>query len=226
MTARSPVITFDGPSGVGKGTISRLLAKQLGWHYLDSGAVYRALALWVRQTDRDLTDPDQWVDEAYQLPLRFDIQANTTRLYLAGEEISRAIRTEQCGQDASYIAQFPAVRLALLAAQQAFKQPPGLVADGRDMGTVVFPTAMIKFYLEATPEIRAKRRSDQLNRKGIHVSLASILSAINERDKRDSERDMSPLCSAADAVLIDTSLFSVKEVFQTVLLQVQACLGG
>ncbi|HEB57970.1 MAG TPA: (d)CMP kinase [Gammaproteobacteria bacterium] len=214
-----PVITIDGPSGVGKGTIAQLLARELGWHMLDSGALYRLVALGAERRGLALDDEAALAAYAESLPVEFRTGEGATHglaIYLDGEEVSDAIRTETCGAGASQVAALPAVRAALLARQRAFRRPPGLVADGRDMGTTVFPDAPLKIFLTASAEERAQRRYKQLKEKGIDVSLAALLDEITERDTRDSQRAASPLVPADDALRIDTTSMTIEEVLQTV----------
>lgn len=222
MLENPPVITIDGPSGSGKGTLSYKLAKELGWHFLDSGAIYRVLAVaalkhQVPLNDLKLNTP-QLVRMAMQLDVSFDAQSQ--KIVLEGQEITQLIRTEQCGGVASQIAQFPGVRAALLERQRAFLMPPGLVADGRDMGTVVFPDAVLKIFLEASPLERAKRRQSQLKEQGINVSLDGLFAEIAERDLRDRSRPVAPLVPAQDAIVMDTTALSILEVFALVMAEV------
>ena len=213
-----PVITIDGPSGTGKGTICHLLAHHLHWHFLDSGALYRVLAFAAIQHEVDVADADALVKLASRLHLRFEIDSAENSIVLLGEQnISHAIRSEECGQNASKIAVIPAVREALLARQRAFAKPPGLVTDGRDMGTVVFPNAILKVYLYASIEERAARRHLQLKENGNNVSLAQVVDELAKRDARDTARSHSPLKPAEDAVLVDTTGLTIVQVFNNVL---------
>ncbi len=200
-----PVIAIDGPSGTGKGTVARWLTGWLGWHLLDSGALYRLLGLAAGRAGTALDDEAAVAAAATALQVEFVERAAETRVFLAGEDVSDAIRSEECGAAASRVAALPAVRAALLERQRAFRQPPGLVADGRDMGTVVFPAAALKIYLTASAEERAQRRYKQLIEKGMSVNLARLLGDITARDKRDAERTVSPLRPATDAVILDTT---------------------
>jgi len=213
-----PVITIDGPSGTGKGTICHLLAAHLGWHFLDSGALYRLLALSAKKKSIEFSDVNELVKESSSLDLRFAMEENNRSLiYLNGEEVSEAIRDEHCGQNASKIAVIPEVRQALLERQRAFATPPGLVTDGRDMGTVVFPQAILKIYLYASVEERASRRYLQLKQSGNSVRLAQVVDELKQRDQRDTEREHSPMKPAEDAVLIDTTGQTIDQVFTNVV---------
>lgn len=205
-----PVIAVDGPSGVGKGTLCGLLAKQLGWHLLDSGSLYRVTALAAQRRGIILDDEIQVAALAQHLDVRFS--ADGMRVYLDGEDVSKAIRSESCGSAASRVAVIPAVRLALLQRQRDFRQPPGLVADGRDMGTTVFLEAEVKIFLTASAEERALRRYKQLKDKGISASLATLAKEIAERDRRDAKRPISPLQVAGDAETLDTTGLGIEEV--------------
>jgi CMP/dCMP kinase len=213
------VITIDGPSGSGKGTVSRLLATQLGWHFLDSGALYRLVALAALHHAVSLEDEVSLKTLAAHLDVQFVAEdgAIESRIVLEGEDVTDAIRTEECGKAASLVAALPSVRHALLHRQRAFREPPGLVADGRDMGTVIFPDAKLKIFLNATQEERAQRRYKQLNAKGVSVNLQHILGELVERDARDSERSVSPLRPAADAITIDTTTLSIDDVVGEVM---------
>lgn len=213
-----PVITIDGPSGSGKGTISKLLAQKLGWHLLDSGALYRVLALAALQQNIDIDDIKALYDLALDLPVEFvGSKSDSSAILLAGKDITLDIRSEACSKAASKVAAIPEVREALLARQRQFEQSPGLVADGRDMGTVVFPDAECKIFLTASPEERAKRRCQQLQDQGRSVSLRAVLQDIIARDARDSDRKVSPLKPAKDAITVDTTALAIKEVMQKIV---------
>ncbi|MFI3180126.1 MAG: (d)CMP kinase [Methylococcales bacterium] len=211
-----PVLTIDGPSGAGKGTVSRLLAKQLGWYYLDSGAIYRALALEITEKDIEHGSISDIVEAALAMHLSFECDKEFTVL-LNGKNITDLLGLESTGNSASKIAVIPEIRAALLKKQHDFKQAPGLVADGRDMGTVVFPDAKYKVFLTASASERAERRYKQLKLKGIDANLSTITTDIQERDQRDSERQFAPLVPAADAVYIDSSTMSIQAVIAEVL---------
>jgi cytidylate kinase len=213
-----PVIAIDGPSGSGKGTISRAVANALQWHLLDSGALYRLVALAARRGAIALDDPPALARLASGLDIRFGSgPTGEERVWLEGAEVTGDIRTEAAGGDASKVAAIPAVRAALLARQRAFAVPPGLVADGRDMGTVVFPGAEVKIFLTASLEERALRRHNQLKEKGVAATLAALSLEIAERDRRDISRSASPLVASADAVVLDTTGMPVDAVVDRVL---------
>jgi cytidylate kinase len=213
-----PIMTIDGPSGSGKGTVSRAAAQALGWALLDSGALYRLVALAGRQAGVLLDDGARLARLAEGLELQFGADAAGEEVvWLAGREVTRAIRTEEAGSDASRVAALPAVRAALLERQRRFAVPPGLVADGRDMGTVVFPHAEVKIFLTASAEERAARRHKQLKQKGVAANLAALSLEIAERDLRDTQRAVSPLIASADAVQVDTTGMSVSAVVERVL---------
>ena len=206
-----PVMTLDGPSGAGKGTVSRMVAQRLGWHYLDSGAIYRALAIGVLDAGVAFEDTGGIVAIAQEMDLSFEA-GSSPRVLLNGQDISGRIGTETCGNAASKIAALGPVRAALLQKQREFRRAPGLVADGRDMGTVVFPDAPYKIFLTASAEERAQRRYKQLKEKGIDVSLTNLTREIEERDRRDRERSQAPLKMADDCLLVDSSHLSIDEV--------------
>ena len=213
-----PVITVDGPSGSGKGTISRQIAHQLKWHFLDSGALYRLVALGAMKAGIALEQEAELADYARQLDVRFisDDPAEEPVILLDNQDVTSDIRTETCGNAASQVAALPSVREALLQRQRGFLQLPGLVADGRDMGTTVFPDARLKIFLTASAEERAKRRHKQLREKGIDVNLAALVKDIAERDERDGSRASSPLKPADDAFILDTSLMGIDEVLANI----------
>jgi CMP/dCMP kinase len=213
-----PVITIDGPSGSGKGTVSRAVAKTLGWSLLDSGALYRLVALGGRRASISLDDGPALGQLAGRFDIRFGSNASGDEVvWLDGQDVTRAIRTEEAGSDASKVAALPVVRAALLDRQRRFAVPPGLVADGRDMGTVVFPLARVKIFLTASPAERALRRYKQLKEKGVTANLAALSLEIAERDRRDSTRTASPLVASADATMLDTTGMSVDGVIGRVL---------
>jgi len=213
-----PVIAIDGPSGSGKGTISRQVATALGWHLLDSGALYRLVALAAGKTGQSEAPENVLASIAASMEVRFGANhAGEERVWLDDVEVTAEIRTEECGLLASHMAAMPGVRDALLGLQKGFRKAPGLVADGRDMGTTVFPDARLKVFLTASAEERAKRRHKQLKDKGIDVSLPALSRDIEDRDRRDSERSVAPLRPAEDARLLDSSNQTIDEVTQTVL---------
>ncbi len=211
-----PVITIDGPSGSGKGTIAQRIARQLGYHLLDSGALYRILGCVASQRQLDLADPDELARTARTLDIRFGIPGPGS-VQVDGEDFTEVIRTEAAGDMASRVGAIPAVRDALFDRQRAFRKPPGLVADGRDMGTVVFPDAQVKIFLTASVEERAKRRYNQLIGKGISAILPDLLRELQERDARDSQRSASPLKPAEDAHTLDTTELTIDQVVEKVL---------
>lgn len=212
------VITIDGPSGSGKGTVARQVAERLGWHLLDSGALYRLVAYAARDRGVDLADEAGCADIARGLQVTFGTDADgQERIWLGGREVSTAIRTEQAGDGASRVAAMPGVRSALIERQRAFAIPPGLVADGRDMGTVIFPAAPLKIFLTASAEERARRRYNQLKDKGLDANLAALSLEIGERDRRDAARPIAPLKAADDARIIDSTSMSIEAVVARVL---------
>ena len=212
------VITVDGPSGAGKGTISRILAKKLGFHYLDSGALYRILGIAAQRHQVDTSNNKGLVTLAEHMDIRFDSsETGDIKALLEGEDITQEMRTEDTGALASLVASHPLVRSAPLKRQRMFATEPGLIADGRDMGTVVFPDAVLKIYLTASIEERANRRYKELLAKGEDVSLRGLIEQVRTRDDRDMSRDASPLVPAEDAVELDTSEQTIQEVTDTVL---------
>tara|TARA_R110001583_G_scaffold50189_12_gene156666 strand:+ start:1017 stop:1703 length:687 start_codon:yes stop_codon:yes gene_type:complete len=213
----SNLITVDGPSGSGKGTVCHILAKKLQWHLLDSGALYRILAYAALQQNIALTDSQALADLALTLDVTFVSNGSGVDTLLGGENVGDKLRTEVVGQAASEVASIELVRSALLARQKAFLQKPGLIADGRDMGTVVFPDAKVKVFLDASAEERAQRRFNQLQDKGFNVSIAQILSEIKERDYRDRNRVIAPLRPADDAFVIDSTTLTINEVVEQIL---------
>ena len=215
---QSPVMTIDGPGGSGKGTICRLVAQKLGWHLLDSGAIYRVLALAALHHDIAAEDEEVLQPLAAHLDVQFnaDDQGNV-RITLEGENVTHTIRTEEVGSAASKIASLPRVREALLRRQRAFRETPGLVADGRDMGTVVFPTAEVKIFLTADAEERARRRYLELKQKGHDVNIGDLLHEIQARDERDMNRAVAPLKPADDAYILDSTNKSIEQVLDEVL---------
>jgi CMP/dCMP kinase len=213
-----PVLAIDGPSGSGKGTISRRVAEMLGWHLLDSGALYRLLAYAAELAGVSLDDATRLGSLA--CGLKVDFQQTPTgdeRILLDGQDVTRAVRSEECGARASQLAVLPEVRTGLQALQRGFRQPPGLVADGRDMGTVIFPDAGLKIYLTASVSERAQRRYNQLKEKGFDANLHALLQDIAARDERDQSRSISPLKPADDAILVDTTGRSIQQVVETVI---------
>jgi len=212
---RVPVVALDGPSGSGKGTISRRLAAQLGWHFLDSGALYRLVALAAQRRGIALDDSAALAELAGSLQVGFG-PPDGEQVFLGEEEVSEVLRSEKCGEAASQVARLPVVRRALLERQRAFARAPGLVADGRDMGTVVFPDAVLKVFLTASPEERARRRHNQLKEKGIDVSLPHLSREIAERDRRDASRSVAPLRPAEDARVVDSTSLTVDAVLARV----------
>lgn len=213
----APVVTIDGPSGSGKGTVGRLLALKLGWHYLDSGALYRLVALAALRRHLDLRDAAGLAAVAANLDVRFAPAAAGDRVYLEGDDVSLELRTERAGDAASKVAAVPEVRSVLLGRQRDFAVAPGLVTDGRDMGTVVFPDALLKVVLTASAEARAMRRHKQLKEKGIDVSLPDLSWDIAQRDARDANRTVAPFKPAPDAQVIDSTSLAPEEVVAHIL---------
>lgn len=210
-----PVIALDGPGGAGKGTVSMRVAEALGWHILDSGSLYRLTAL--RALNDNVTAEHRIADIAKNLDVVYRPEAQRLQILLEGRDVSEAIRTETVGSMASVVAAMPGVRSALLERQRAFARPPGLVADGRDMGTVVFPSAGLKIFLTASPEERAKRRYKQLKDKGIDANLPELVAELKLRDERDTHRSTAPLIAATDAIMIDTTTMDIDTVVNRVL---------
>ena len=223
MTAEIPVIAVDGPSGTGKGTLCSYLAHWLHWHFLDSGALYRILALLVERHAVDINDEVGIASLAGKLDVKFNNPGSGQEIavVLKGEDVSQLIRTESCGAAASHLAAYPKVRKALLTRQRAFRKAPGLIADGRDMGTVVFADARLKIFLTASADERAQRRHKQLKEKGFDVNLPQLSVEIIERDTRDRERTVSPLRPADDAVVIDTTNLKIEAVISRVSMLVR-----
>ena len=213
MNQSVPVIAVDGPSGVGKGTLCQALANHLKWHLLDSGAIYRVLALSALKQNIALDNEQKLANLALNLPLTFDTSGSEVKALLNNIDVSKDIRTEQTGGAASKVAAITSVRTALLQRQRDFRQAPGLIADGRDMGSVVFKDAPVKIFLDASAESRAERRMKQLQDKQNHVKFAEILQEITARDERDRNRTVAPLKPADDALIIDTTSLSIQDVF-------------
>jgi cytidylate kinase len=218
MNQDVPVITIDGPSGSGKGTISRAVASRLDWHYLDSGALYRAVGVAAGWADEDFSDHVALMRRAFDTSIEFrDSPEGEPRVIVDGVDATDELRTETAGAAASAIAALPEVRAALFEKQRAFRRPPGLVADGRDMGTVIFPDARFKVFLTASAEERAGRRYNQLKQKGLEVTLDGLLREILARDARDAQRAVAPLKPAFDAVVVDTTGIGIDAVVERVL---------
>ena len=225
MTKNIPVIAVDGPSGVGKGTLCQALANHFNWHLLDSGAIYRVLALAALKQNIALDDINQLTELALNLPLTFDSSHDDVKVLLAGVDVSKEIRTEQTGGAASKVAAINEVRTALLQRQRDFRQLPGLIADGRDMGTVVFSDAPVKIFLDASAQSRAERRMKQLQDKQIHAKFPEILQEITARDERDRNRAVAPLKPAVDALIIDTTSLSIEDVFNQAIMYIKEKLA-
>ena len=226
MPSQSPVITVDGPSGAGKGTLCMLLAEKLGFHLLDSGAIYRVLALAAIHHGVDTESEDALVPLATHLDVQFVAEGELVKVILEGEDVSGELRKEETGMAASKVAALPRVREALLRRQRAFSAAPGLVADGRDMGTVVFPNAEAKIFLDASAEERANRRLKQLQGKGLDVKFDDLLSEIQERDDRDRNRPVAPLRPAEDALVLDSTSMNIEQVVEKALHYIESTLAG
>lgn len=208
-----PVIAIDGPSASGKGTVAQQVAARLGFHYLDSGALYRVTALAADRANVDLADPLAVAKVAQRLKLRFEGE----KILLSDQDVGDDIRTEACGVNASHIASYPQLRAALTEKQREFKRLPGLVADGRDMGSVIFPEALLKVFLTATAKARAERRTNQLKEKGMYVKIQDVIEELQRRDMRDSSRPVAPLRHYPDAKLLDTTQLSIEQAVSQVI---------
>lgn len=219
-----PVITIDGPSGAGKGTLCKAIAQTLGWHLLDSGAIYRVLALAALHHQVNLDSEDALTPLAVHLDVRFVAQNGNLSVVLEGEDVTSAIRTQPVSNAASQVAAFPRVREALLRRQRAFRAMPGLIADGRDMGTVVFPDAPIKIFLDASAQERATRRMHQLQQNGTQVDFAQLLQETEQRDHRDRHRAVAPLKPAEDALVIDSTGQSIDQVIEIAINYIREVL--
>ncbi len=212
-----PVIAIDGPAASGKGAIAQAVAESLGFHYLDSGAIYRATALAIDSAGKDAGSPDLLEADAAAIAARMDLRFRDGMVFLGERNITDLIRSESCGTNASKIAVLPLLRSALLDLQRSFRRPPGLVAEGRDMGTVVFPDAGLKIFLSASVAVRAERRHKQLMEKGINANIQNLLSDIEFRDERDRQRNVAPLRTGSDSKLIDTTALSLPQSVAAVL---------
>ncbi|MGV3344839.1 (d)CMP kinase [Enterobacteriaceae bacterium LUAb1] len=225
MAATAPVITIDGPSGAGKGTLCKAIAEALKWHLLDSGAIYRVLALAVLHHHIDMSSEEALVPVAAHLDVQFIAGQGEMKVILEGEDVSGEIRTQDVSNSASKVAAFPRVREALLYRQRAFRVEPGLIADGRDMGTVVFPDAPVKIFLDASSEVRARRRMLQLQEQGFSVNFENLLAEIKERDDRDRNRIIAPLVPASDALILNSSQMNIEQVIEVSLKYIKEKLA-
>ncbi|MGQ7242443.1 (d)CMP kinase [Salinicola sp. V024] len=216
MSEAAPIVTIDGPGGAGKGTISRMIAEHMGWHLLDSGALYRLIALSALRKGVAVDDARALSEQAQNLDVVFAVENGAMQILLEGDDVTQAIRSEGVGSAASQVAALPPVREALLQRQRDFRQAPGLVADGRDMGTVVFPDASLKIYLTASAKERARRRLLQLQQAGEDARLSTLLKEIQARDARDMQRAVAPLKPAEDAVELDTTQLDIPEVVERI----------
>lgn len=224
---QTPVVTIDGPSGSGKGTISKQLAEKRGWHLLDSGAIYRVLAVAAIHHGIAADDEEALLPLAASLDVKFEcVEGEGTLVILEGEDVSFTIRTEEVGGLASKVASLPRVREGLLRRQRAFQMEPGLIADGRDMGTVVFPNAEVKVFLTASAEERARRRYLELQGRGHDVSISALLADIQARDERDMNRSVAPLVPAEDALVVDSTDFTIEQVLDKILTYVDEKLNA
>lgn len=226
-SAAVPVVTIDGPSGVGKGTIGRLLSLKLRWNYLDSGVLYRVLAVYALNNQTPLNDAKALSKLAMEMPCRFelDLAHDKTLVWLENNQVTEQVRSQQSGETASQISVIPEVRQALLEKQRAFRVAPGLVTDGRDMGTVIFPDATVKVFLDADVQERAKRRYNELRQKGISANLGEVLHELKIRDERDRNRSIAPLKPAHDAWILDSTHLSIEDVLALVESRVRGSIA-